>query len=663
MVIKRESLMNKKKLFILIFGLFALQLVVPNYKGSEITQPKVESYVPEYAIENPTKTQVKVAQPTDLVVFSDSELENIISSTVRVPVGEITVRDMGNFDVLKLGNSISNLSGLEYAVNLKELYVSMNTHTDLTPISNLENLEKVELTSGETIDIAPLANVVNLQSLDLKRLSVSDFTPLSSLTNLKTLNFQETNFNDFSTIANLEKIEEIEIFNPKMKQMIDFPYMGNLKSLRSLNLIMTMFNDFTPLGDIPNLKTLMLQKTNITNLSQLRNLSSLENLSVTQVPISDLKPISELQNLKFIMLNGTQVSDLTPLSQLLNLESIVSRGTNISDLSPLSNLPKLDYVEFPENQISDISMLTGKQIDVTDQIVNLPDKIVYTDDDLIFNFKSVNDELIPINFGKPMPGENILNVNTDFFKDGYKVHYSASITQKVTFLDGTWKNEATVLEGVGLTNEELKTLFDIFDGDTPFVVNQSTVDYNVPGRYPIEFIAGTFKINSTLIIKDRLPVLQMSNPSITIKIGEKINDYVTKFGITATEIIHSDLTHKIIIDDSKVNYNKIGNYPVIFKITDDEGNIVEEIGNVVIEQKDLATNNEKNSKINKSSNKFVPKSEVNETNNNKTMTVDRDNVLTTTGSKQNIIIIIMLSFIVIVLLALKQQHFNDTHTT
>ena len=83
-----------------------------------------------------------------LVNFECENLEKAVAETLNISAGEITKEDMLKLDELVVPGArlekrekITDLTGLEYAVNLTFLHLSDNQITDITPLVGLVNLE------------------------------------------------------------------------------------------------------------------------------------------------------------------------------------------------------------------------------------------------------------------------------------------------------------------------------------------------------------------------------------------------------------------------------------------------------------------------------------------------------------------------------------------
>ena len=70
-----------------------------------------------------------------------------------------------------LGGEIADLTGLEYATNLTELYLSNNALSDISALTNLRNLTELYLDNNKVSDIAPLVANIGLNSGDTVNLS------------------------------------------------------------------------------------------------------------------------------------------------------------------------------------------------------------------------------------------------------------------------------------------------------------------------------------------------------------------------------------------------------------------------------------------------------------------------------------------------------------
>ncbi len=113
------------------------------------------------------------------------------------------------------GKGISDIAGLEFATNLRELDLSRNPITDLAPLANLKTLENLGLShvSPDTpnLDLSPLATLINLEMLFLRKNRISDISLLTWLKRLRSLDLSHNQISDFSPLAELMDLRTLRI--------------------------------------------------------------------------------------------------------------------------------------------------------------------------------------------------------------------------------------------------------------------------------------------------------------------------------------------------------------------------------------------------------------------------------------------------------------------
>jgi len=116
---------------------------------------------------------------SEAISFPDANLEAVVRDELGISEGDITDEDMTALRVLDADDKkISDLSGLEHAVNLRDLDLESNQVSDLGPLANLTSLWKLDLESNQVSDLGPLANLTRLKKVDLEDNQVSDLSPL-----------------------------------------------------------------------------------------------------------------------------------------------------------------------------------------------------------------------------------------------------------------------------------------------------------------------------------------------------------------------------------------------------------------------------------------------------------------------------------------------------
>ena len=124
---------------------------------------------------------------------------------------------------------ITDLTGLEYAINLRALVLPRNRVRDLRQLTNLKEIHYLNLQGNQISDLSPLAGLVSLEVLGLSNNRIVDVSPLVGLVNLKTLVLNSNQIVDASPLSALENLESLEIYGnvdkilwtlpiPKLKQ-------------------------------------------------------------------------------------------------------------------------------------------------------------------------------------------------------------------------------------------------------------------------------------------------------------------------------------------------------------------------------------------------------------------------------------------------------------
>ena len=211
------------------------------------------------------------AYQRDVSVIRDPALLSAIRRAL------LTTDAIRKADLLKLtrlaARDVEDLTGLEFATNLSELYLNGlvsrggNNLSDISRLKNLRNLQRLQLNANNISDISPLKNLTKLTDLYLNANNISDISPLKNLRNLLGLELDDNNISDISPLKNLRK-------------------------LRKLDLDGNNISDISPLKNLTDLVVLHLNDNNISDISPLKNLTGLDKLMLAFNRISDFSPIA-----------------------------------------------------------------------------------------------------------------------------------------------------------------------------------------------------------------------------------------------------------------------------------------------------------------------------------------------------------------------------------
>ncbi len=276
--------------------------------------------------------------PGASVYIPDANLREVIEDALdKTPGDVITAEDMKTLvDLRGVGRGIRDLTGLETATDLEELYLQNNPISDISPLAGLVKLKEINLRNSSLSDLSPLSELILLKEVRFSGESIVDLSPLAGLTNLEGVGAWSTSISDASPLSGLTKLRWLELQGSPIS---DFSPFSGLTNLRRLEMYAAKTSDLSPLKGLTSLKILSIGNSQISDVFPLAGLINLEGLGLfANRHISDISPLASLKNLKVLDLTTNQISDVSPLAGLRNLEEVHLQRNNITDISPLDGL-------------------------------------------------------------------------------------------------------------------------------------------------------------------------------------------------------------------------------------------------------------------------------------------------------------------------------------
>ncbi len=304
-----------------------------------------------------------------VVEIPDPNLEKAIRDQLNLeflavlPNEPITQQDMLRLGWLDgRGKNITDLTGLEYAINATHLYLPDNAIENLEPLAGLtNNLWFLDLYLNRIQDITPLANLINITHLFIDgNAAITDITPLSGLMRLQILNFSNNQIVDITPLANLTNLTELRASN---NQVRDLNPLAELTRLTFLDLSSNRISDLTPLMNLTALETLRLNVNAIVDITPLIGLKNLKELWIADNPIRDFSPLTELEGVELdfdIDLNRLDQLNLVVEVPDPNLRQAIRETLTLPGGVPLTQLEMLRLTNLEAWQ-RDITDLTGLQ--------------------------------------------------------------------------------------------------------------------------------------------------------------------------------------------------------------------------------------------------------------------------------------------------------------
>ena len=280
-----------------------------------------------------------VVQVASAVEIPDPNLRAAIEWELgKSPGAEITAQEMATLTYrLEAANAnISDLTGLEFAIDLEILYLRNNSISDISALAGLTSLDYLDLSNNSISDISALAGLSSLYYLDLSNNNISDISPLAGLTSLDNLYLSNNSISDISALVGLTSLDNLDLSNNNI-------------------------SDISALAGLTDLLWLYLSNSSISDISVLAGLTSLDYLDLSNNSISDISALAGLTSLDYLDLSNNSISDISALAGLSSLDGLDLSNNNISDLFPIvanTGWNLNDWVEVSGNPLGDTSINT-----------------------------------------------------------------------------------------------------------------------------------------------------------------------------------------------------------------------------------------------------------------------------------------------------------------
>lgn len=363
----------------------------------------------------------------EAVEFEDSLLEGYFK---RDENGIVTKKSILSKERLDLfSNDIKSLDGLQYAKNLKHLYIQGPRIRNYDALSDLKNLEELTITGSYLPSTKVLSSLTNLKKLWIGNSQLSDLTGIENLKNLESLNLYNNNISDISNLTSLENLTYLEL---------------------GLNNI----SDISSLANLKNLKRLYLASNNIESISPIKNLVDLTTLVLIENNIQDASPIEPLSHLQFLALSDNpslNTQHFTNFTCKNTLYSLFLSNCGLRNLNFLKNFTSISYLEANNNSISSISGINSSpslhRLFLSNNNISV-DKDNYTALSKLENMAELD-----------LSHNNLGNLNLPKLPNLYKINISdANITSLPEF-----KNISSNLHTLNASNSHIKN-FDCLNG-------------------------------------------------------------------------------------------------------------------------------------------------------------------------------------------------------
>ena len=237
------------------------------------------------------------------VSFSYPELPEITDTQLRSAV-QLKLADrsfLGSLDVSGMG--VLDLTGLEEAGVLINLFLDRNKITDITPLAGMQ-LISLSLAQNMVDDWTPLASMEHLAYLALDGNSLTEVPPLSSRGWLRYLYLTDNSISDIAPLANQNPIE-LQLDGNSVTSL------APLSGMRVLEYLHVNDNEVADLSPVNfhSLRELLVRNNAVQDLSPLLNGGELLMVDVRRNPLADdaLAVLDALRERRVTVLAGETV--------------------------------------------------------------------------------------------------------------------------------------------------------------------------------------------------------------------------------------------------------------------------------------------------------------------------------------------------------------------
>ena len=146
-------------------------------------------------------------------IIPDANLRAAIEAALGKASGApITAAEMVALTVLDASNAnISDLTGLEFAIDLTELWLGWNNISDPSPLAGLTNLTELRLFENNITDVSPLAGLNSLTTLLLGTNGLTGVSALGGLAHLSYLGLEFNRVTDISALVGLTNLRDLDL--------------------------------------------------------------------------------------------------------------------------------------------------------------------------------------------------------------------------------------------------------------------------------------------------------------------------------------------------------------------------------------------------------------------------------------------------------------------
>ncbi len=163
--------------------------------------------------------EIELQPSSEVVSIPDTNLAMEVRKNLKLQPNIILTQ----IDMLRLRNlsaneqQITSLEGLQYAANLRFLFLRGNLVQNISPLNTLTKLKYIDFTNNQISNISSLKGMNLLRSLELTNNQISNINLLTELTNLRHLYLSNNQISDVTPLAGLSNLNELNLVGNPIK--------------------------------------------------------------------------------------------------------------------------------------------------------------------------------------------------------------------------------------------------------------------------------------------------------------------------------------------------------------------------------------------------------------------------------------------------------------
>ncbi|MCP1187476.1 leucine-rich repeat domain-containing protein [Paenibacillus sp. 1781tsa1] len=222
---------------------------------------------------------VFVLLPTTIISAASLIKDPVLAEVIRADLTLSAKKEIKAGDLKKLKSiyametksKISNLQGLEHAVNMTDLFLPGQNIKSIKPLNKLNKLTFLAVEGNQIADISPLIGLTNLQNLVMDNNKIKSLAPLKNMRKLTSL---------------LASGNQVTDLSPLQKLKLEWVIMNDNK-----------IQDLTPLKNHPTLEYLYVEDNLIKDIAVLETIPHLTEVYLANNPLND-RAGQVIENLK-----------------------------------------------------------------------------------------------------------------------------------------------------------------------------------------------------------------------------------------------------------------------------------------------------------------------------------------------------------------------------